>query len=136
PVSIHLARPKVRHKHMPVVIGAMFIRSERNDPCGLLSIHVIEQEQLEQDRMLREHAEIGAIREDCRAERSARTRCDTAGTYRPHHAHLSSGTIGLTFQMSRQYSRIERSEEKRPTRGLWRMDRALRRSCRRTADLP
>ena len=122
PVGVHLARPKVRHKDMPVVIRAMFIGVERDDPCGLRGILVIEQEQLEQDRMLREHAEIDAAREDRRAERSARTRCDIAGAHGPHHAHLSSGTIGLTFQMSRQYSRIERSDEKRPTRALLRMD--------------
>jgi hypothetical protein len=29
---------------------------------------------------------------------------------------------GLTFQMSRQYSRIERSDENRPTRALLRID--------------
>src|SRR6476619_3648685 len=122
PVSIHLARPKVRDKDMPVMIRAMLIGVERDDPRGLLSILIIEQEQLEQDRMLREQAEIDAVREDCRAERSAHTRSDSVGARGPHHAHLSSGTIGLTFQMSRQYSRIERSDEKRPARALLRMD--------------
>ena len=67
--------------------------------------------------MLREYAEIDAARQGRRAERSARTRCDIAcAAYGPHPARLSSETIGVTFQMSRQYSRIERSDEKRPTR--------------------
>ena len=100
----------------------MLIRRERDDPCGLRSILVIEQQQLEQGRVLGEHAEIDTARQDRRAERSARTRCDITGGYHPHLAHLSSGTIGLTFQMSRQYSRIERSDEKRPTRAQLRMD--------------
>ena len=39
----------------------------------------------------------------------------------------SPGTIGLTFQMSRQYSRIERSDEKRPTRALLRIDMRVQR---------
>jgi hypothetical protein len=38
------------------------------------------------------------------------------------HFYLSTVAIGLTFQMSRQYSRIERSDEKRPTRALLRID--------------
>src|SRR4029450_8902253 len=122
PIGVHLARLKVRHKDMPVVMRTMFTGVERDDPCRLGGILVIAQKQLKQDRMLREHAEIDAAREDRRAERSARTRCDITGGHRPHHAHLSSGTIGLTFQMSRQYSRIERSDEKRPTRALLRMD--------------
>ena len=117
PVGVHLARLKTRHEGMPVVIGAMLIRRERDDPCGLRSILVIEQQQLEQDRVLGEHAEIDTARQDRRAERSARTRCDIAcAAYGPHPARLSSKTIGVTFQMSRQYFRIERSDEKRPTR--------------------
>ena len=36
--------------------------------------------------------------------------------------HLSSVVIGCTPQMFRQYSRMERSEEKRPTRALLRID--------------
>ena len=36
--------------------------------------------------------------------------------------HLSSVVIGFTFHMFRQYSRMERSEEKRPTRALLRID--------------
>jgi hypothetical protein len=107
PVSIHLARLKVRDEDMPVVIGAMFIGLERDDPCGRGGILAIEQDELEQDRMLREYAEIDAPRQDRGPERSARTRCDIAGAHGPHHARLSSGTIGVTFQMWRQYSRSE-----------------------------
>ena len=122
-VGIHLARLEARHEGVPVVIGAMLIRIERDDPCGLRSIFVVEQQQLQQDRVLGEHAEIDTVRQDRRAERSARTRCDiAAAAYGPHPAHRSSKTIGVTFQMSRQYSRIERSDEKRPTRAQLRID--------------
>src|SRR5262249_22008207 len=38
------------------------------------------------------------------------------------HAHCLSETIAWTFQISRQYSRTERSEEERPTRAVLRMD--------------
>ena len=123
PVGIHLARLKVRHKDMPVVIGAVLLGIERDDPCGLRGILVIEQKQLHKGRTLGEHAEVDAARAYGRAERSARTRCDGAGALRRRgHAYLSPGAIGLTFQMSRQYSPIERSEEKRPTRALLRID--------------
>jgi hypothetical protein len=122
PVRIQLARLKVRHEDMPVVIAAMSIRLERDDPCGLGGILGIEQEQLEQDRMFREYTKIDAPRQDRRPERSARTRCDVTGAHGPHHACLSSGMIGVTFKKSRQYSRIERSEEKRLTRAALRID--------------
>ena len=123
PVGVHLARPKTRHEGMPVAIGAMLIRTKRDYSYGLSSILVVEQQQLQQDRVLGEHAEIDTARQDRRAERSARTRCDiAAAAYGPHPAGLSSKTIGATFQMSRQYSRIERSDEKRPTRAQLRMD--------------
>jgi hypothetical protein len=104
----------------------MFIGLERDDPCGLGGILAIEQNELEQDRMLREYAEIDAPRQDRRPERSARTRCDIAGAHGPHHACVSRGKIGVSFQMWRQYSRIERSEEKRLTRAVLRMERARR----------
>src|SRR4029450_7186603 len=117
PIGVHLARLKVRHKDMPVVMRTMFIGIERDDPCRLGGILVIEQKQLKQERMLREYAEVAPAGENRPAERRARTRCNITGGHRPHHA-----TIGLTFQMSRQYSRIERSDEKRPTRAQLRME--------------
>src|SRR5262249_39456509 len=121
PVSIHLAQLYVGDEGMPVVIGAMPVGLQRNDPCGPGGILVIEKEQLAQNRMLREYAEIDAPREDRRPERSARTRCNVAGAHGPHHACLSSGRIGVTFPIGRQYSRIAQSEEKRPTCAVLRM---------------
>ena len=81
PVGIHLARLEARHKDMPIVMGAVLIRIERDDPRGLGGISVIEQEQLHQRRMLREHAKVDAARTDGRAERSTRPRCDDAAAH-------------------------------------------------------
>ena len=41
-IGVHLAWPKARHKDMPVVMRAMFIGIEWDDPCGLRGILVIE----------------------------------------------------------------------------------------------
>ncbi len=38
------------------------------------------------------------------------------------HDELCAGVIGVMSQTSRQYSRIDRSDEKRPTRALLRID--------------
>src|SRR5262249_53875797 len=46
PVSIHLAQLYVGDEGMPVVIGAMPVGLQRNDPCGPGGILVIEKEQL------------------------------------------------------------------------------------------
>src|SRR6266542_3712367 len=109
PVGIHLARLEVWHKDMPVVIGAVLIGFERDNPCGLDGIRVIEQKQFHQDRTLREHAEVDAAGADRRAKRSTRTRCDDRGCSSSRHASLV-WTIGRTCQISRQYSRIQLSE--------------------------
>ena len=82
PVGIHLARLDVRDKDMPVVIGAMLTGIERYGPYRLLGILVIEQEQLDHARMLREHAEIHAARANSRAERSGYARHDDATAHR------------------------------------------------------
>jgi hypothetical protein len=42
-----------------------------------------------------------------------------SGARRSYSASIDNG---VTFQMSRQYSRMERSEENRPTRALLRID--------------
>jgi hypothetical protein len=43
---------------MPVVVAAVPLRIERDDPERLRGIHIIEQQQLERRRALREHAEV------------------------------------------------------------------------------
>ena len=61
PVGIHLARLEVRDEDMPVVIGAVPVRIERDDPRWLRGILVVEQQQLDQRGVLREHAEVDAV---------------------------------------------------------------------------
>ena len=68
--------------------------------------------------VLRKNAEVDAAGIDSGAKRSARALFDNTGV----HLYLSSVVIGLTFQMSRQYSRIERSEQKWLTLALSRVD--------------
>jgi len=47
-IGVYLTRPQVRHKDVPVVIGAVLIGFERDDRCRLDGIHVIEQKQLDE----------------------------------------------------------------------------------------
>jgi hypothetical protein len=79
----------VRHKDVPVVVGAVFIGFERDNLCGLDGVRVIEQQQLNEDRIFREYAEVDAAIADRRAKRSTRARSQTAGV----HACCSPGAI-------------------------------------------
>jgi hypothetical protein len=74
PVGIHLARLQARYKDMPVLMGAVFIRIESDDPCRPAGILVVEQQQLHVLPAFREHAEVHAAEANRRAKRSTRTR--------------------------------------------------------------
>jgi len=81
PVGIYLPRLEAWYKCMPIVMGAVIIRIERDHSRGLGGIPVIEQKQLDQRCTFREHAEVDAAGTDGRAERSTRARCDDAAAH-------------------------------------------------------
>jgi hypothetical protein len=117
-VAVDLARLQVGHERVPVVIRPVPVRIERDDACRLRRLCVVEEQQFDGCGALREHAEVHAIRRHCGAERRAAPRALIPGL----HPLCPPGVTGFTFQMSRQYSRIDRSEEKRPTRAQLRID--------------
>ena len=118
PVGVNLAGLQTGDQHVPVVIGTVLPRVEPNDARGRRRLHVVEEQQFESRRALREDAEVDPHGRDRRAERGAR-----AGPMLPRrHSAPRPVATGLTCQMSRQYSRIERSDEKRPTRAQLRID--------------
>ena len=125
-VGVDLSGSQAGHHGMPVVVRPMGGRAERNDSRRRGRRLVIEQQQLDERRVLREDAEVDAARHDGGAEGSARTDLDRRQARRLHdperHRYPCAPAIGLTFQISRQYSRMERSDENRPTRALLRID--------------
>src|SRR5262249_51423035 len=71
-IAVQLARSDVRHEHMPVVIGAIGRWIQANDPRRPRVVDVIEEEQLDAARVLREDAEIDAARRGlCAQQRTA-----------------------------------------------------------------
>jgi hypothetical protein len=60
PVAVDLTRPDAGHEHMPIVISAVPVRIEVDDPGGLGIIYRIEQQELGRGTVLRKYAEIGS----------------------------------------------------------------------------
>src|SRR5579885_28061 len=72
PEAVELARAKPRNKNVPVVVGAMPSRVERDCPRRLRIILVVEQQQFHKGGALRIHAEVHASSPDRRSQRRTR----------------------------------------------------------------
>jgi len=116
-VGVDLTRAEPGNEDVPVVIRAVRPSIERDHGVRSGSELVVEQQELDRARAPRKDAEVDAAGKDGRSERSA------AALHRAARDHTSlAAALGLTCQMSRQYWRIERSEENRPTRAVLRID--------------
>ena len=148
-VRVDLSCGQAGHERMPVVIRAVGSRIERDRLGGLGRLRAVEQQELDQVGVLGEHAEVDAARGRRGAERRALARrdrvaverdrslrmglaCGRRRAPRPARAHRESpDSAGVTCQISRQYSRIDRSDEKRPTRAAFRIDLRVQASSSR-----
>jgi hypothetical protein len=63
-IRIDLASLQVGHERVPVVIRAVGIRIQSDDVCRARGISVIEQQQLDERRVPRKHAEVDAAGHD------------------------------------------------------------------------
>ena len=111
-VGVNLTGLEVRHKDVPVMIGAVIAGAERNDPCRPCRPLIIEQEKLDQGCALREDAEIDAAGTDCRPKRCACARCNEVVAHLQHgHARLACcrrSAISVIFSV-RQVAREGRA---------------------------
>src|SRR4030095_8314664 len=70
-IPIKLPRLHVRHEHVPVMVGTIGCRVDRNDPRGLGIVFPVKQQQLYGGCPAREYAEIDAARLDRGSQRIA-----------------------------------------------------------------
>ena len=127
-VGVDLPGLEIRNEDVPVVIRAMRFGSSGIDTRRLRGLHVVEQEQVDALGALRNTLKLtppgptvapsGAL---VPVKTSSR-RCSRVGQSRRSCTLPRASSSASTSQMSRQYSRIERSEENRPTRALLRID--------------
>ena len=75
-VAVDLSRAQPRDERVPVVVGAMRVRIERDDPRRPPRAGLVEQQQLQPGGALREDAEVHALGPEGRAQRSARPFAD------------------------------------------------------------
>jgi hypothetical protein len=61
PIAVNLARSHTANEHMPIVIGAVFVWIEVDDPRGLTIIRRIKEQELSCGAVLGKDAEIGAV---------------------------------------------------------------------------
>ena len=135
-VGVDLTGADAGHQHVPVVPSAVSVRREGDDARGLVRIGVREQEQLEQGRIAREHAEIYAFTRNGCAQWRAQAIPHALVT---HFAPLPSVTISArTFNCSRLPGRsLGRQDDASFARARWkvtptcRMQRAQRGSIER-----
>ena len=88
-ITVQLARPHVRNKEMPIVIGAVAAGIEADHPRGLRIVSTVKEQQLDGFRLTRENTEINSVVEDCCAQRGGggfETTC--------HSTNRSAGNIG------------------------------------------